>query len=61
MQVCPRKILRRGTTLNERGIYAIEPSDADACIGCLQCVMVCPDVAITVTDDDVREMEKETP
>jgi len=61
MQVCPKKILRRGTTLNERGVYAIEPSDADACIGCLQCVLVCPDVAITITDDDVSAMEEGKP
>jgi len=58
MQVCPKKILRRGTSLNAHGIYPMEPSDADACSGCLQCVLVCPDVAITITDEDVRAMEQ---
>jgi len=61
IQVCPKKILRPSTRLNERGLYPCETTDADACIGCLQCVLVCPDVAITVTDADVRAMEQGTP
>ncbi|MCX7847801.1 MAG: 4Fe-4S binding protein [bacterium] len=50
-KVCPKKLLRRSSQLSARGIYPCEASDPTACIGCLQCVLVCPDVAITVEDD----------
>lgn len=48
--VCPKKLLGRSKQLSARGIYPCEANNPKACIGCLQCVLVCPDVAITVEE-----------
>lgn len=48
--VCPKKVLEISTDVNTKGYfpaYQVRPGD---CIHCTACCMICPDVAITITE-----------
>lgn len=45
---CPKKILKAGSSSNNKGYYYIECTDDNACIGCAACANMCPDSAIEV-------------
>jgi 2-oxoglutarate ferredoxin oxidoreductase subunit delta len=45
---CPHGVLRIGAATNPRGYHPCEVADPDACTGCAQCALVCPDVCIEV-------------
>ncbi len=51
IEVCPKKILIVSDKLNQKGVYPTKATDEDLCRGCLQCVLMCPDVAITVEEE----------
>ena len=44
---CPFDVLRLATEVNSRG-YNYAEMIGDACIGCSNCAIVCPDSVITV-------------
>ncbi len=46
VEICPKKVL----ALNER--MKAEPVNPISCIGCKQCDNTCPDLAITVREDE---------
>lgn len=50
--VCPQHLLRRSGRPNSRGYHPAEVVEALAseCVGCGQCFLVCPDVAIEIQD-----------
>lgn len=50
--VCPKKIMRLSGTKNELGFRVAECFDEPACIGCLACAQVCPDVAIEILKEE---------
>ena len=56
--VCPKKILRRGATLSPRSVHATESLTPDECTGCLQCVLMCPDAAITIVETTPRKVKR---
>jgi len=47
-EICPKKILRIGDKLNQKGYYAVTVTEEDACTGCTLCGLVCPDLALEI-------------
>ena len=50
-EVCPRKVLTMGHTMNSRGNRVAALARPEECIGCLQCADICPDAAIEVEQE----------
>lgn len=50
IRVCPKKILRLGTAMNDVGNRYAECIDDGSCIMCCMCATMCPDWAIAITD-----------
>lgn len=48
--LCPKNVYEFGKEMNAAGYAVMTPARPDQCIGCLTCVMVCPDFAITVEE-----------
>lgn len=48
--MCPNDVYEQGTEMNAAGYIFMTAPHQDQCIGCLSCVMVCPDFAIRVED-----------
>lgn len=49
-ELCPKSVYLQGKEMNAAGYMYMDAPEHDKCIGCLTCVMVCPDFAITVED-----------
>ena len=48
MDVCPKKIIQKSNELGKTGEYIVEFKDEkNECLGCAQCAIVCPEIAIT--------------
>ena len=48
MDVCPRKVIKKSNRIGKTGECVVEFDESNSkCIGCAQCAMVCPDIAIT--------------
>lgn len=48
MDVCPKKLIKKGTYANSLGHFPVEFEDsANQCIACAMCAVRCPDLAIT--------------
>lgn len=48
VDVCPKKILKKGTNYNSKGNYTVYVDDPNnECLGCALCAKRCPDMAIT--------------
>ncbi len=45
---CPKKIMKISDKKNDRGFSLAVCMDEEACIGCMACAEVCPDVAIEI-------------
>ncbi len=54
ISICPKNLITVSDKLNTKGYYPAEFTDANnkkkdrKCIGCAQCAIVCPDIAIEV-------------
>ena len=47
VDVCPKKLIKKSETIGKTGNWVVEFDDKNSqCIGCAQCAMVCPDMAI---------------
>jgi NAD-dependent dihydropyrimidine dehydrogenase PreA subunit len=49
-ELCPKGVYVLGAELNAAGYIFMTVEDQERCIGCLSCVMGCPDFAISVED-----------
>lgn len=48
VDVCPKKLIKKGTKANSLGAFPVEFDDKEnQCIACAMCAMRCPDLAIT--------------
>ena len=48
IEVCPKKALRLTGKLTSGGVEIVAWDETKGCTGCLRCVAMCPDAAITV-------------
>lgn len=47
IDVCPKKLIKKSNDIGKSGINVVEFDDKNKeCLGCAQCAMMCPDVAI---------------
>lgn len=49
---CEERVLAVSTKRNAKGYLTPEANDAQKCIGCLRCEMICPDMAIMVEEKE---------
>ncbi len=49
--VCPEQLFAPSKEMNESGYYPPEIKNQEACTGCLNCMISCPDFAIIVEKD----------
>ena len=48
IDVCPKKLIKKSKEIGKTGEYIVEFNNKNSqCIGCAQCALVCPDIAIT--------------
>lgn len=53
MDVCPKKLIKKGTEANLLGHFPVEFEDPEnQCIACAMCAMRCPDMAIVEVHRD---------
>ncbi|TLX75993.1 4Fe-4S dicluster domain-containing protein [Labilibacter sediminis] len=48
MVACPTKVIEMAREVNAKGFHYSQMGNPEACIGCTNCAMVCPDSCITV-------------
>lgn len=48
VEACPRKILYLSENVDRRGIHLVAVREEIDCIGCTNCVVMCPDAALEV-------------
>jgi NAD-dependent dihydropyrimidine dehydrogenase PreA subunit len=49
-EVCGPSVFERSDRFNSGGYRPFVPSGAARCVGCLKCLYICPDFAITIRD-----------
>jgi 2-oxoglutarate ferredoxin oxidoreductase subunit delta len=50
--VCPRKVLSRGDRRSRAGYAMPQITHLQECISCMLCEMTCPDMALTVVQEN---------
>lgn len=48
IEVCPKRVFEKTDKISKRAYPIIKAARPSECIGCLECEMLCPDIAITV-------------
>jgi len=48
LEVCPKKVFEKSKEVSEKGFNPVLIAHLDQCTSCLQCEMLCPDLAIQV-------------
>ncbi|MBQ9150368.1 4Fe-4S dicluster domain-containing protein [bacterium] len=47
VDVCPKKMIKKSEKIGKTGEFIVEfDKEKNECIGCAQCALVCPDIAI---------------
>ena len=57
--VCPQRVLKPSSSLNAKGYRPPQVENEDACTGCENCMVYCPDLAIAVASGRRRKGKKE--
>lgn len=52
LEVCPKKVFEKSKEVSEKGFNPVSVAHPDQCTACLQCEMLCPDLAITVKKEN---------
>ncbi len=52
VNTCPKKVLAMSKEINDKGYFFSFPENQAACIGCRFCAFMCPDVAITIEQEE---------
>ncbi len=48
LETCPKKVYEKSKEVSEKGFNPVVVARAEECTACLQCEMLCPDLAIQV-------------
>ena len=51
VDLCPKKVYSKSEKVSRKGTRPVEIRHLEACSGCMQCELLCPDLAITVTKE----------
>jgi 2-oxoglutarate ferredoxin oxidoreductase subunit delta len=57
VDVCPRKVLEIDQATFQKGRHPVLVAHLEDCTVCRQCELLCPDLAIVVSDDSKGEVE----
>ena len=57
MAFCPHDNLELSVQRNPKGAHPARVSAEGECTGCMMCVLMCPDVAITILEDAPEEVK----
>ena len=49
VNACPQGVLEMSKDINTKGYFYAHAVKLEDCTGCLSCALMCPDVAITIT------------
>ena len=52
VNACPKQVLAMSKEINDKGYFYSEVVNQPACIGCRFCGFMCPDVAITIEQEE---------
>jgi len=50
VEVCPKHVLEISGEINPMGYYPVYQARSENCVFCSTCCIMCPDVAITITE-----------
>ena len=48
LESCPKKVFEKSAEVCEKGFFPVFVARPEDCTSCLQCEMICPDLAINV-------------
>ena len=48
LEACPKKVYEKSSEVSEKGFHPVLAAHPELCTRCLQCEMLCPDLAIRV-------------
>jgi 2-oxoglutarate ferredoxin oxidoreductase subunit delta len=48
LETCPKKVFDKSSEVSEKGVFPVVVARPEDCSFCLQCEMLCPDLAIDV-------------
>ena len=48
LEVCPQKVYEKSSAVSEKGFQPVVAAHPELCNRCLQCEMLCPDLAISL-------------
>ncbi|MDY0374698.1 MAG: ferredoxin family protein [Desulfobacterium sp.] len=54
ISVCPKNVLEISDTVSAKGYFPAFQARPDDCIHCTLCCIMCPDVAITIIETDLK-------
>ena len=59
VEVCPQKVLEISGEINTKGYFPVYQARPEDCIFCATCCLMCPDIAITISENvqDFAEQE----
>lgn len=50
--ICPKNVLEISDNVNSKGYFPVYQARAKDCIFCTKCCIMCPDVAITIVEEN---------
>lgn len=54
VEICPKNILKQNNKKNNKGYIIPEIMNIEECIACKNCELICPEMAITVIEEDEK-------
>lgn len=54
-EVCPKEVFGQADYFNDKGYKPVQAVAPANCIGCRRCFFACPDFAINITQQPVKE------